>query len=124
MVAQNVHGSQIWWNVGKLLSKARIVDKDGNFLHIGNASIRYLLFFLYSIIMVLKLKEGIDLKVNSHDISHFISTNNGTFSSIGNFIGVITFVECLTVAFNNKNGLFMTLLPGAIAPGSAMARAP
>ncbi|UKS29950.1 RDD family protein [Paenibacillus sp. HWE-109] len=87
---------------GKLLSKARIVDKDGNFLHIGSAAIRYLLFFLYSIIMVLKLKEGIDLKVNSHDISHFLSTHKGIISSIGNFIGVITFIECLTVAFNNK----------------------
>lgn len=87
---------------GKLLSKARIVDKDGNILHIGSAVIRYLLFFLYSIIMVIKLKEGIDLKVNSNDISHFLSTHKGIISSIGNFIGVITFVECLTVAFNNK----------------------
>ncbi len=87
---------------GKLISKARIVDNDGNFLHIGSAAIRYLLFFLYSIIMVLKLKEGIDLKVNSNDISHFLSTHKGIFSSIGNFIGIITFVECLTVAFNNK----------------------
>jgi uncharacterized RDD family membrane protein YckC len=52
--------------------------------------------------MVIKLKEGIDLKVNSNDISHFLSTHKGIFSSIGNFIGVITFVECLTVAFNNK----------------------
>ncbi|MDQ0876494.1 putative RDD family membrane protein YckC [Paenibacillus sp. V4I3] len=87
---------------GKLLSKARIVDKEGNFLHIGSAAIRYLLFFLYSIIVVLKLKEGIDLKVNSHDISHFLSTHKGKFSLIGNFIGVITFFECLSVLFNYK----------------------
>lgn len=87
---------------GKLINKARIVDEDGNFLPIGRAAIRYLLFFLYSIIMSLKLKEGIDFKVNSHDISHFLSTHKGIFSSIGNFIGVITFVECLSVAFNHK----------------------
>jgi uncharacterized RDD family membrane protein YckC len=98
---------------GKLISKARIVDKDGNFLHIGTASIRYLLFFLYSIIMVLKLKEGIDLKVNFHDISHFISTHKGNFSTIGNFIGIITFVECLTVAFNNKKRAVHDLAAGS-----------
>jgi uncharacterized RDD family membrane protein YckC len=87
---------------GKLISKAKVVNKVGNFLHVGAASIRYVLFFLYSVIMVLKLKEGIDLKVNSSDISHFLSTHKSNISSIGNYIGIITFVECLTAAFNNK----------------------
>ncbi|TXK77491.1 RDD family protein [Paenibacillus sp. N3.4] len=98
---------------GKLISKARIVDKYGNFLHIGTASLRYLLFFLYSIIMVLKLKEGIELNVNFHDISHFISTYKGNVSLIGNFIGVITFVECLTVAFNNKKRALHDMAAGS-----------
>ncbi|MEW9697777.1 RDD family protein [Paenibacillus sp. SI8] len=87
---------------GKLISKARVVNKEGNYLHIGTATIRYILFFLYSIIMVMKLKEGIDLQVSSSDISHFLSTHKSNISSIGNFIGFITFVECLTVAFNSK----------------------
>ncbi|WP_158082221.1 RDD family protein [Paenibacillus ferrarius] len=98
---------------GKLLSKARIVDKNGRFLHIGTASIRYLLTFLYAIIMVLKLKEGIDLKVSSNDINHFISTHEGYFSSIGNFIGIITFVECLIAAFNNKKRTLHDLAAGS-----------
>jgi uncharacterized RDD family membrane protein YckC len=87
---------------GKLINKVRIVDKDGNFLHFRNASIRYLLFLLYSIIMVLKLNEAINLNVNSHDISHFLSVHKSKVASIGNLIGFVKFIECITVALNNK----------------------
>ncbi|HUI91384.1 MAG TPA: RDD family protein [Chitinivibrionales bacterium] len=93
---------------GKLFLGYRIVYKNGGYLSVQSALIRYLPYFLSSVATVLKqmyafhhIPDGI-VYTGINESSKMITTYAGPMNFIDSFSSFLIFVDCLVIACNKK----------------------
>jgi uncharacterized RDD family membrane protein YckC len=87
---------------GKLIFKARIVDRQGKNLTVSKAFLRFSFYLINSIILVLIFQEGLNSTSTVQESMSNLSENKGTYSNIQTLMGFIILFDSVFILFNRK----------------------
>ncbi|AEI43393.1 RDD family protein [Paenibacillus mucilaginosus] len=100
---------------GKLIMKAKIVDRNGNYLSVGRAVLRLVIYSLNSILLVFALDAAIRHGVPYEEVGGFISDYEGEdgFHIARMAAGVIAIIDIVWLFLNRKRRTLHDLLAGS-----------
>ncbi|MZQ85799.1 hypothetical protein GQF01_27210 [Paenibacillus sp. 5J-6] len=98
---------------GKLIMKAKIIDKNGERLTILRSVRRIIFYIIGAGCLIPILDLAIQSKIEEKDVVHFLSNSSSMYQSMYSYFGILTIVSDLLVLFNPKRRALHDFIAGS-----------
>jgi uncharacterized RDD family membrane protein YckC len=99
---------------GKLIMKARIVDRNGNHLSVVRSILRMVIYSLNSIFLVLALDVAIRNNIAYEEVGKFINNYEGEeLLMLKTLVGFVGIIDILWLLFNRRKRTLHDILAGS-----------
>jgi uncharacterized RDD family membrane protein YckC len=100
-------------SLGKLIMKARIIDKNGARLTILGSIGRIIFYIIGAACLISILNLAIQSQIEEKDVVHFISNSSSIYQTIYSYFSILVVVSDLLVLFNPKRRALHDFIAGS-----------
>jgi uncharacterized RDD family membrane protein YckC len=98
---------------GKLMLRARIVNKTGSYLTVGNSLYRLCFYIPYSLVIIMIVQIGLNEGVAEYDMVHYVNIHEGTLQVLKSLLSVAVLFDEFFLIFNKKKRAVHDLVAGS-----------